>query len=119
MQWSLGRRLHPDDVVNRLSGEAKFVVVQRTADHRPPRPFADALRALDPVLFRPGKNEKGTILLSPIEIEQGRGVQMLACAETVAAARELSTRALDILLRSTAPEAIQLKGQEFAQLAGR
>lgn len=89
----------PMTVTNRLSGGIKrdFVVVQRTQDHRPPRPFADALHALDPVLFTPGRRETGAILLSPVEIEEGRGVQMLACAQTIAAARELSTRALEIL----------------------
>ena len=44
-----------------------------------------------------GKQEKGIILLSPVEIEAGRGVQMAACAETVATARMLSDRALKIL----------------------
>jgi hypothetical protein len=47
-------------------------------------------------LFK-GERQKGIILLSPAEIEAGRGVQMLACAETVAAARDLSDRALKIL----------------------
>ncbi len=109
----------PMTVVNRLSGntKAKFVVVQRTDDRRPPRPFADALRALDPVLFRPGKSEKGTIVLSPIEIEEGRGVQLLACAQTVAAARELSSRALEILLGSTASKAFPFRGEECSHPA--
>ncbi len=90
----------PMTIVNRLtSGRAKpkFVVVQRTGDSRPPQAFADVLRALDGILFKPGSHEEGIILLSPVEIEAGRGVQMLACAETVAVARELSDRALEIL----------------------
>ncbi len=87
----------PMTLVNRLAGgaEAEFVVVQRCEDHWPPRAFADALQALDAVMFRPGNN--GIILLSPIEIEEGRGVQMLACADTVAAARGLADQALQIL----------------------
>ncbi len=90
----------PMTVVNRLKRGAahpKFVVVQRSAESYPPRPFAEALRALDGLLFRPGKRDDGIILLSPAEIEAGRGVQMLACAETVAEARELSDRAVGIL----------------------
>ena len=90
----------PMTIVNRLTGggaKAKFVVVKRTEESRPPQSFADALQALDGILFRPGGHEKGIILLSPVEIEAGRGVQMLACAETVAAARELSDRALKLL----------------------
>ncbi len=90
----------PMTIVNRLTdggAKAKFVVVQRTGEHQPPQSFATALQALDGILFRPGRHEKGVILLSPVEIEAGRGVQMLACAETVAAARKLSDRALEIL----------------------
>lgn len=89
----------PMTIVNRLTGggdKAKFVVVQRVEDNRPPQSFADATRALDEILFRAGQ-QKGIILLSPVEIEDGRGVQMLACAETVGAARDLSDRALGIL----------------------
>ncbi len=56
---------------------------------------------------------KGTILLNPAEIEEGRGVQMLACAQTAAAARELSTRALDIHLRETAFEVSQQKNHSL------
>lgn len=96
----------PMTIVNRLTGggtKAKFVVVQRTAETRPPQPFAAALAALDEILFRPGLHEEGIILLSPVEIETGRGVQMLACAETVAAARALSDRALTILSASSPP----------------
>jgi hypothetical protein len=89
----------PMTIVNRLTrggDKAKFVVVQRVEDYRPPQSFADAVQALDGILFK-GERQKGIILLSPAEIEAGRGVQMLACAETVAAARDLSDRALKIL----------------------
>ncbi len=87
-------------IVNRLTdGEpnVKFVVVQRTGEHQSPLSFATALQALDGILFRAGRDEKGIIFLSPIEIEAGRGVQMLACAETVTAALKVSDRALEIL----------------------
>jgi len=90
----------PMTLVNRLTGrgaKAKFVVVQRVGESLLPQPFAHALKALDEILFRPGRHEQGIILLSPVEIETGRGVQMAACAGTVAAARELSDRALKIL----------------------
>jgi len=89
----------PMTIVNRLTGggaKAKFVVVHDTGAARPPRSFADALQALDGILFRPGKRE-GIILLSPVEIEAGLGVQLVACAETVGVARALSDRALEIL----------------------
>ena len=95
----------PMTIVNRLTSagtRSKFVVVQRIGGRGPPQPFATALEALDGVLFVPGKRERGVILLSPVEIELGRGVQMVACAETVAAARELSGRALAILGRDVA-----------------
>lgn len=97
----------PMTIVNRLTGggaKAKFVVVQRTGENRPPQSFAAALQALDGILFRSGRHEKGIVLLSPIEIEAGRGVQMLACADTVAAARKLSDRALEILPAAKASE---------------
>jgi hypothetical protein len=98
----------PLTLVNRLTGggaKAKFVVVQRTRESGSRQSFADALRALDGILFRRGRSEKGIVLLSPIEIEAGRGVQMLACAETVALASELSDSALEILSEGTAPDA--------------
>jgi hypothetical protein len=97
----------PMTIVNRLTGagaKVKFVVVQRVGESLPPQPFADALQALDGILFRPGRQNKGIILLSPVEIEAGRGVQMAACAGTVAAARELSDRALEILAGVIGPE---------------
>jgi hypothetical protein len=97
----------PMTIVNRLTGggaKAKFIVVQRTGENRRPQSFAAALRALDEILFRAGKHEKGIVLLSPIEIEAGRGVQMLACAKTIAAARKLSNCALKILLGVKATE---------------
>ncbi len=90
----------PMTIVNRLSRDptsAKFVVAQRIGESQPPRRFADAVRSLDDLLFKPGRQEKGVILLSPVEIEAGRGVQLLACAETTAAARELSEQAIRIL----------------------
>ena len=91
-------------MVNRLNWEragTKFVVVQRVGKNQPPRRFADAVHVLDDLLFRPGEREKGIILLSPVEIEAGLGVQMLACAETIAGARELSERAIRILSGSS------------------
>ena len=90
----------PMTVVNRLkrgAAQSEFVVVQRVDESYPPQAFAEALRALDSLLFRSGKRDDGIILLSPAEIEAGRGVLMLACARTVAEARELSNRAVSIL----------------------
>ena len=72
-------------------------MAQRIGESQPPRRFADAVRALDDLLFKPGRREKGIILLSPVEIEVRRGVQLLACAETTPAARELSEQAIRIL----------------------
>ncbi len=90
----------PLTIVNRLSldpASVKFVVAQRVGESQPPRSFADAVHLLDDLLFRRERQEKGIILLSPVEIEAGRGVQMLACAETTAAACELSEHAIRIL----------------------
>lgn len=92
----------PMTIVNRLSRDpsrTKFVVAQRIGESQAPRQFADAVRGLDDLLFKPGNREQGVILLSPVEIEAGRGVQLLACAETTAAARELSEQAILILSR--------------------
>ena len=87
-------------IVNRLNkGEVSpnFVVVHRDGQRYRPRLFAEALHDLDGLLFRSGKHEEGIILLSPTEIEAGRGMQMLAYAETIAKARELSNHAVSIL----------------------
>lgn len=94
----------PMTVVNRLSrnrASTKFVVVQRVRDSQPPRRFADAVHVLDGLLFRSRRQEKGIVLLSPVEIEAGLGVQMLACAETIAEARALSENAIRILSESS------------------
>jgi len=94
----------PMTIVNRLNRDrasTKFVVVQRVGESQPPRRFADAVHVLDDLLFRSGRQENGIILLSPVEIEAGLGVHMLACAETVAGARELSEHAIRILSRSS------------------
>lgn len=94
----------PSTIANRLNRDhpsTKFVVVQRFGEGHPPRRFADAVRVLDDLLFRSGRQGKGIILLSPIEIEAGLGVQMLACAETIAQARELSEHAIRILSGSS------------------
>ncbi|MGO9174265.1 MAG: hypothetical protein ACLP7P_20190 [Rhodomicrobium sp.] len=37
------------------------VSIPMTIVNRPPRPFADALQALDGILFGPGRNERGII----------------------------------------------------------
>lgn len=95
----------PMTIVNRLrrgAAQSEFVVVQRNGERYPPQPFAEAVRALDGLLFRSGQRDDGIILLSPVEIESGRGMQMLACAKTVAEARELSDRAVVILSGSRA-----------------
>jgi len=90
----------PLTIANRLNRgpvNAQFVVVQRDVDHRPPRRFADALRALDGLLFKPGAQSDGIIVLSPAEIETGRGMLMMACAQTIVAARALADRGVEIL----------------------
>ncbi len=90
----------PMTIVNRLKGgpaHSEFVVVQREKESYRPQPFAEAVRALDGLLFRLGERDDGVVLLSPVEIESGRGMQMLACAKTVAEARELSDWAVGVL----------------------
>jgi hypothetical protein len=90
----------PMTLVNRLCGGAtprEFVVVERCEDNHAPRPFAHAVRDLDGLLLGSGGRRDGVILLTPTEIESGRGVQLLACADTVAAARALADRAVGIL----------------------
>ena len=93
----------PMTIVNRLTrGRANrtYIVAHRTGDSHPRHRFTDALRILDGILYKPGVREEGIILLSPVEIETGRGVQMLACARTIAAARKLSDRGIEILSES-------------------
>ena len=80
----------------------KLVVMERTTERYPRRPFAGAVRALDGLLFRAGVRDEGVILLTPAEIETGRGVQLLGCAATVARARELADRAVAILSETPA-----------------
>jgi hypothetical protein len=94
----------PMTIVNRLTGggpTAKFVVTQYTGESWPQRSFTDACRVLDGMLLGPSQRDHGIVLLSPIEIEAGQGVQMLACAETVDAARDLSVRAIEILTKGS------------------
>jgi len=94
----------PMTIVNRLNRDrvsTKFVVAQRVGKSQPPGRFADAVHVLDDLLFRSGGQKKDIILLSPVEIEAGLGVQMLACAETIAGARELSEHPIRMLSESS------------------
>lgn len=85
----------PMTIVSRLFGlnAPRFVVTQKIDRMDRPLRFLDALQRLDDILLKPGRTKQGIMFLSPVEIEAGRGVQMVACAKTSNAARELSRHA--------------------------
>jgi len=62
--------------------------------------FAEALARLDSVLYRHEK-EKGVILLSPLAIEHGYGVNVMAIAATLDRAKSLTRQATRRLIGSS------------------
>jgi pre ATP-grasp domain-containing protein len=87
----------PLTIVHRLRPPREFVVVERLGDRNQPRPFLAAVKALNGLLYKREEREEGIVILSPSEIEAGRGIQMLACAETIARARKIADRGVDVL----------------------
>jgi pre ATP-grasp domain-containing protein len=89
----------PMTILHRLNPASarQFVVVQRLHDQRTPRSFPNMVRALSGLLYKRGECDQGIVLLSPSEIEAGRGIQMLVCAETTASANNIVKKGLNIL----------------------
>lgn len=90
----------PMTLANRLSKgrNAHFVVVQRNKLSFPPCEFSKALGRLGSDLYCAGHNPEGVVLLSPLGIERGTALHMMALADTVARAQSLAERAIGILM---------------------
>ncbi len=89
----------PMTIVHRLNPAfaRKFVVIERLDDRHAPQTFLNVVKALNGLLYKRGEREQGIVLLSPSEIEAGRGIQMLVCADTVAVASNIAQRGIEII----------------------
>ncbi len=81
-----------------------FVVVQRDHVSFPPCSFATALSRLEPILYRAGRSAEGVVLISPLGIERGRAVHLMALAEEIERAKTLAEQAARIVIGQAALE---------------
>ena len=91
----------PMTLANRLSNNGRsgnFAVVQRDNVSFPPCEFSTALSRLKPILYRTGKTPEGVVLMSPVGIERGNALQLMALADRVEQAESLAERATRILM---------------------
>ncbi len=90
----------PMTLANRLNKgrQSDFVVVQRDKVNFPPCEFSKALNRLGSVLYRAGHNSEGVVLTSPLGIERGSAVHMMALADTIERAQSLARHATGILM---------------------
>ena len=92
----------PMTLANRLTGDWRlhpFVVVQQVHLTMERREFAQILDLLDDHLLRAGQNPDGVVLLSPLGLERGTAINLMAISDSVEQAKDLaarSTRALKI-----------------------
>ncbi len=90
----------PMTLANRLVGDWRrrpFHIVQLRGVAMAPLPVAEAIDRLGGLLFRPGENEEGLILLTPQRMVEGSGVDFMALARSTARARTLVRDGLTIL----------------------
>ena len=90
----------PMTLTNRLVGDWQtraFVVAQRSDLALRKRRFADALSLLGRRLYQAQEPSEGVILLSPLGIERGLALHLMAIADTVEGAKELALDAVRTL----------------------
>ncbi len=90
----------PMTIVNQIAGTGEppaFVVVQDQSSNNHPLGFEQAWALLDDLLLKPNQRDDGIVLLSPVEIESGSGVQLLACSTSRAGAAAIARGAVERL----------------------
>jgi hypothetical protein len=90
----------PMTLANRLAAggsRGNFVVVQREKANFPPCRFSTAVGRLEPILYRAGQSREGIVLISPLGLERGSAVQLMALAEDVERATNLAAQATAIV----------------------
>jgi hypothetical protein len=75
-----------------------FVVFQRDKVNFPPCEFSKALNRLGSVLYCAGRNPEGVVLISPLGIERGNAIHLMALADRVERAQSLAEGATRILM---------------------
>jgi hypothetical protein len=90
----------PMTLANRLtSGRSRqaFVVVQITGLGFERHTFAEILELLDTRLYRHGIQNEGIVLISPLGMERGRAINLMAIAATIERAQLLAQQAIQLL----------------------
>ena len=82
VQWAVGGVSIPMTIANRLTtnGSRSFVVIQRDKSDFPPCRFAAALGRLGPIAYRAGQVSEGVVIISPLGIERGDAIHLMALA---------------------------------------
>ncbi len=90
----------PMTLANRLNSGRRcdFVVIQLDKVSFQPCEFSAALSRLASVLYCTGQNPEGVVLISPLGIERGSAVQLMAFANRVDRAESLAEHATTILM---------------------
>ncbi len=90
----------PMTLANRLRRGSIFVVVQRDKINFPPCEFSKALSCLGSRLYRTGQTPEGVVLISPLGIERGSALHLVALANRIDQAQDLAEHATKILLEN-------------------
>ena len=91
----------PMTLANRIVKNLKdrvFVVLQLTNMAFPGRTMAEAIQTIGADLFRTRDSDEGVVLLSPLGLERGTGLNLMAIAKTSERARVLARRAAQQLV---------------------
>ncbi len=88
----------PMTLANRLKRGGDFVVVQRDKVNFPPCEFSKALNSLRSHLYCIRQSSEGVVLISPLGIERGSAVHLMAFANRVERAQSLAEHATKILM---------------------
>ena len=75
----------------------EIMIVQKFDLSLPERPFAEAVKALDGLLFHHEKVDEGLVMLTPTSFEHGCGLHFMTIAKSLGKARKLASHAIERL----------------------
>lgn len=90
----------PMTLANRLTGDwsrQAFVVIQLTNLDFEQRTFTETLELLDTRVYQPGIRDEGIVPISPLGVELGRAINLMAIAGTRARAQLLAQQAIRLI----------------------
>lgn len=87
----------PMTLVNRMVSHPRtpeILIVQQEAHGMRPIRFGQLLRRLGQLLYRPGENSSGVVLLTPAGFERGRNIHFMVLSETLEEARRMAAEVM-------------------------